>query len=387
MNTIPLGELVTIKGGGTPDKSRAEFWGGSIPWASVKDFKSTTLSQTVDSITIEGVANSATNIIPAGSIIVPTRMAVGKAAINAIDMAINQDLKALLPNKKVDTRYLLNALLARAAVLEVQATGATVKGITLEVLKALKIPLPLLDEQRRIAAILDQADALRRKRREAIDVARTLPRALMNQLLFSANESRRDFKKQKLSDLVRNNDTINYGVVQPGDEVEHGVRLIRVSNVVDNDFSDRSMKQISTSIESKYTRSRLKGDEILVACVGSVGAVAVASTELKGANIARAVARISADPNRVNRTYLTEYLKSDICQRYFKKETRTVAQPTLNIKQLSQTVIELPEMHEQKLFASKVSVIQNIIANYEEGIEELNSLFTTLQHRAFRGEL
>ncbi|OQV64405.1 hypothetical protein AK51_31760, partial [Serratia nematodiphila DZ0503SBS1] len=67
-----------------------------IPWASVKDFKKKNiLDSTLDSITLLGVRNSATSVIPAGNIIVPTRMALGKVAINTIDLAINQDLKAL----------------------------------------------------------------------------------------------------------------------------------------------------------------------------------------------------------------------------------------------------------------------------------------------------
>ena len=75
---VSLGELVEFKGGGTPSKAIDAFWGGAIPWASVKDFKSTELSETIDSITIEGLKNSASNLIPAGNLIVPTRMALGK---------------------------------------------------------------------------------------------------------------------------------------------------------------------------------------------------------------------------------------------------------------------------------------------------------------------
>lgn len=69
-----LGDLVDIKGGGTPSKSMPEYWGGTIPWASVKDFKGGILEITEDYITDLAVRGSSTNVIPAGSIIVPTRM-------------------------------------------------------------------------------------------------------------------------------------------------------------------------------------------------------------------------------------------------------------------------------------------------------------------------
>lgn len=175
--TIPLGQLITIRGGGTPSRSIAAYWNGGIRWATVKDFKSTELAETEESITPEGINDSATNIIPAGSVIVPTRMAVGKAAINTIDLAINQDLKALLPGREVDSRFLLYFMLAQGQYLERHAQGATVKGIKLDLLRSLPFPKISPSEQRRIATILDKADGIRRKRARALTMADELLKA------------------------------------------------------------------------------------------------------------------------------------------------------------------------------------------------------------------
>ncbi|NMR25837.1 restriction endonuclease subunit S [Pseudoalteromonas sp. NEC-BIFX-2020_015] len=170
---VKLGDLVTIKGGGTPSKKVDEYWNGDIPWASVKDLKSNEISSTADFITEAGVKNSATNLISAGTILTATRMALGKFAINAVDMAINQDLKALFINAPsvVERNYLIRFLSSKARYIEGEGKGATVKGITLDFLKDLQVPLPPLDEQKRIAAILDKADSVRRKRQQAIDLA------------------------------------------------------------------------------------------------------------------------------------------------------------------------------------------------------------------------
>lgn len=174
-----LGDLVDIVGGGTPSKSVPEYWGGSIPWASVKDFKTSELLKTDDYITELGVKNSSTRVIPAGNIIVPTRMALGKVAVNLVDVAINQDLKALIvkDDNQLHKPYLLRFLESSAKKLEERGKGATVKGITLNVLRELEIPLPPLAEQKRIAAILDKADAIRRKRQQAIQLADEFLRA------------------------------------------------------------------------------------------------------------------------------------------------------------------------------------------------------------------
>ncbi|HCR3024318.1 TPA: restriction endonuclease subunit S [Serratia marcescens] len=176
---ISLGELVDIKGGGTPDKNNSEYWNGDIPWASVKDFKKNILDSTLDSITLLGVRNSATSVIPAGNIIVPTRMALGKVAINTIDLAINQDLKALFikDNDIVDRDYLFRWLESQSSLIESEGKGATVKGITLPFLKGLNVPIPPINEQKRIAAILDKAEGIRQKREQAIKLADNFLRA------------------------------------------------------------------------------------------------------------------------------------------------------------------------------------------------------------------
>ncbi|MDB4806910.1 restriction endonuclease subunit S [Pseudomonadales bacterium] len=177
---VALSEIVDIRGGGTPSKKVEEYWGGEIPWASVKDFKSEELSSTQDYITELGVNNSATNIIPAGNIIVPTRMALGKVAINSVDMAINQDLKALIVKDEgvLDKNYLMRFLQSKSSYIKGEGKGATVKGITLDVLNELEVPLPFennaeksLKEQVRLAAILEKADSIRRKRQQSIKLA------------------------------------------------------------------------------------------------------------------------------------------------------------------------------------------------------------------------
>ena len=160
-NMIPLGEIVDFIGGGTPSRDANHYWNGDIPWASVKDFKGPSINSTKESITREGLSASSSTLISSGHVIMPTRMALGKAAINSIDVAINQDLKALRPKAQVDTRYLLHAILSRAQEIQSHGKGATVQGITIERLSAIQIPLPPLEEQRRIAAILDKVGSIK----------------------------------------------------------------------------------------------------------------------------------------------------------------------------------------------------------------------------------
>lgn len=144
-----LGNLVlkTI-GGGTPSKSIPEYWNGSIPWASVKDLKSNIIDSTQDTITELGLEKSSSNLIEKGNLIVCTRMGLGKIAINQIPIAINQDLRALYFPKQLEKEYIIYYF----KTLTLVGKGATVKGINLNELNSLLIPVPPLNEQRRIVS-------------------------------------------------------------------------------------------------------------------------------------------------------------------------------------------------------------------------------------------
>jgi type I restriction enzyme S subunit len=156
----PLGDILKkIVGGGTPSKSQQEYWNGDIPWASVKDFTSLVLQNTVDYITTSGLNNSASNLVPVNTIVIPTRMALGKVALTAYPTAINQDLKALVPKAFVDNCYLFQWLIFKGSEIAALGSGSTVKGIRLEILKGLTFEYPEdIQEQQKIAAILSTAD-------------------------------------------------------------------------------------------------------------------------------------------------------------------------------------------------------------------------------------
>ena len=152
-----LGEVIEKNtGGGTPSKQRSDYWGGDIPWASVKDMNVEYITKTEDSITIKGLENSSTSLIEEGSIIVCTRMGLGKIAVNTIPLAINQDLRALRLSAFIDKQHFILAYKTFA----ITGSGMTVKGIKIDELHSFLLPLPPLAEQQRIVAKVNELIAL-----------------------------------------------------------------------------------------------------------------------------------------------------------------------------------------------------------------------------------
>lgn len=297
---------------------------------------------------------------------------------------VNNHAHVLRPKSDIDLGFLCRVL--ENYDVTPWVTGTTRGKLTQAGASQIVIPVPPLPEQRRIAEILDKADALRAKRRAAIAQLDTLTQSIFLDMFGDPATNPKGFAKKPLMSLVREDDTINYGVVQPGDDLDQGIPLIRVGDLLDGQVNHALLKRINPSIEAAYKRSRLRGDEILVSCVGSVGVVALADDSLKGFNIARAVARIPL-AETTSRIFLAAYLKTDYVQRYFTSELRTVSQPTLNIKQLSETAIVLPPIELQKEFVARMRIVERVKKTERASLASLETLFASLQHRAFQGEV
>jgi len=180
-----LGECFEkIVGGGTPSRANSAFWGGTIPWMTVKDFATFNGFSAQERITKEGLANSATNLIPQGTPITSTRMGLGRIVIYNVDVAINQDLKALFIAKDFDTYFIVHWFTYSKKLIESVGTGSTVKGIRLEQLCELKILVPPTKaEQTAIASTLSdmesEIEALERK----LAKYRRIKQGMMQELL------------------------------------------------------------------------------------------------------------------------------------------------------------------------------------------------------------
>ncbi|NCT41583.1 MAG: restriction endonuclease subunit S [Alphaproteobacteria bacterium] len=386
MNFVELGKVVEIKGGGTPDKSNPNYWGGSIPWASVKDFKSTVIENTIDMITEDGVKNSATNIIPAGSIIVPTRMAVGKAAINKIDMAINQDLKALFPSAGIDTRFLFHCLLANSEVLERQASGATVKGIKLDVLRALQVPVISMKEQKRIAAILDQADALRQSRRLAITRLNDLSQSIFYEM-FHPGADDADNEIQ-LSDYFSEIKMGPFGsLLHKADYIENGIPLINPTHIIDGEIIPDPSFSISPAKAKELHKYLLKEGDIILGRRGDMGRCAVVDGKMEGFLCGTGSMILRPDKSKVDPYFAADLIRSKKVIKEIEAVASGVTMLNLNSKSLNRVFVPKVDRAKQKEYFQKINSLQAKKSYMQESLEKFERLFLSLQQRAFRGEL
>jgi|LSQX01.3.fsa_nt_gb type I restriction enzyme S subunit len=298
-------------------------------------------------------------------------------------------LRLRADDSKLDHRWLFYWLTSDRGRFELQRLNSTTTGLrnlNVGLYLLQKIPLPPIPEQKRIADILAKADAIRRKRRDAVCIANTMPTSIFFEMFGDPHTNPKGWPPVLLRELVADGDKINYGVVQPGREFPGGVPVVRVGDLQNLRVSTEKLKRIDPEIEKSYARSRLVGDEILIACVGSIGMIALADSRVKSFNIVRAVARVRCN-DKVNRLYLAAYLGTPAIQSYFQQATRTVSQPTLNIKQIEETAVLVPPLTLQERFASIAERHLHAIARLELAATEADTLFASIVQRAFRGEV
>jgi type I restriction enzyme S subunit len=153
----PLGELADIRGGGTPSRARAEFFAGSIPWATAKDFRSEFMSDAEEHVSEEAIASSATKLVPSGTILVVVKSKILMrrlpVSVSTVPLCFNQDVKGLVVHDPDEVFYVATHLrMAQRKLLEL-ARGVNTEGLTLEHLRSHLVMRPPVVKIRRFATL------------------------------------------------------------------------------------------------------------------------------------------------------------------------------------------------------------------------------------------
>ncbi|OUQ79796.1 restriction endonuclease subunit S [Flavonifractor sp. An100] len=166
-----LGDICSIVSGTTPKSNRPEYWDGDINWVTPAELNddSDIIYESQRKITEQAVQDSSLKPFPAGTVLLSSRAPIGKVAIAGVEMYCNQGFKNLICSNRIYNRYLYHFLKNSTEYLNSLGRGATFKEISKSIVENIEIPLPPLDEQRRIAAMLDKVSGLIAKRREQLD--------------------------------------------------------------------------------------------------------------------------------------------------------------------------------------------------------------------------
>jgi type I restriction enzyme S subunit len=380
--SVALGSVCRFLNGGTPDKSVARFFEGSNPWITSADITGPVASDARSFISDEAIAKSATNKVPKDAVLLVTRTGVGKVAIAGRDLCISQDITALLPDQsRVATSYLVHFLRTKKEHFVSMARGATIKGITRDVVAELSVPLPPLPEQRRIAAILDQADALRAKRREALAQLDSLTQSIFIEMFGDPVVNPRAWELIPFGSVGNLDRGVSKARPRNAPELLGGpYPLIQTGDVANCDGYVRD--HTSTYSEAGLRQSRLWPAGTL--CITIAANIAKTGILMFDACFPDSVVGFTASqPATVE--YVRVWLS--FLQKALEDAAPESAQKNINLAILRELKVPVPPLAFQHTFATRIQAIESLKAIHRATLAESDALFASLQHRAFRGEL
>jgi type I restriction enzyme S subunit len=302
-------------------------------------------------------------------------------------MKFQKAIHRVRPGPKLDNRYFVHQLMADyfSGRLADYYTGATIKHLTGQDLARYEFPLPPLIEQRRIAAILDKADALRTKRRAALAQLDTLTQSIFLEMF--GDDPATNPKRLPTNRLGKLCTRITDGTHQPPMWSPTGNPFLFVSNIVTGEITFDTQKLISDETHAALTaRCPIEVGDVLYSTVGSYGIPALVRTRRKFA-FQRHIAHLKPDRDMLHPEFLRAMLASYPLKRQADQAARGVAQKTLNLADIRSFIVFAPSLTLQRTFVARAEAARNLAVMQQSALAELDTLFASLQHRAFQGEL
>ncbi|KTT02769.1 hypothetical protein NS376_12430 [Pseudomonas oryzihabitans] len=379
----PLSSVARVVTGKTPVTSNRELYGGTIPFVTPAELKDKSVYSTATHLSENGASSVAR--IPAGSVMVSCIGSLGKVGIAEVELCTNQQINSLVFDASfVEPRYGFHFCRTLKPQLEAMAPSTTIPIVNKSRFSELKIPLPPLPEQRRIAAILDKADALRTKRREAIAKLDQLRHSVFLEMFGDPATNPKDWPTGVVGDML---ESAKYGSSEKADL--HGdVPILRMNNLTyTGEMNLSDLKYIaSDKAEEKYT---VRPGDILFNRTNSkelVGKTAVYEGPTPMA-YAGYLVRARSFPK-----HAPEYISAFLNSAWGKSTLRAmckniVGMANINAREFQGIKIPIPPSELQIEFRERVMSIRAQKKKLEEHLLTMDRLFSSLQHQAFAGTL
>lgn len=269
-----LGEICTVVSGTTPKSTQPEYWDGDLNWVTPAELtdESDIIYESQRKITQQAVSDSSLKPFPAGTVLLSSRAPIGKVAIAGTEMYCNQGFKNLICSEKIYNRYLYHFLKDKTTYLNSLGRGATFKEISKSIVENIEIPLPPLDKQRKIAAVLDKVSSLIAKRRQQLDKLDELVKSRFIELFGNSEHNTKRWSIAKLSSLCNVGSSKR---IYQSELTETGIPFLRISDLNEKIDGKKNTPQLFIP-NDKYEELQTNGlvpsvEDVLVTARGTLG--------------------------------------------------------------------------------------------------------------------
>lgn len=383
---VELGEVCKVVSGATPKREVPAYWKGDIDWVTPKDLTdldSKYIDEAPEKISEAGYKSCSTHLVPAGSVLLSSRAPIGHLAITKRSLCTNQGFKNFVPGPKVDAEYLYWALKRDVPKLQAMGTGSTFKEISKAQIEKYRIPLPPLPTQRRIAAVLDKAQALVANDKRTLALYDQLARSLFLEMFGDPVRNERGWEVVKVSEIA----TSRLGKMLDAKKQtgQHLRRYLRNTNVQWRNIQVHDLHEMDFDPEDRE-EFRLERGDILMCEGGEVGRCAIWEDQVDECYFQKALHRIRLDKSKVQPEYFVQLFIELVERNGLKDYTSTSTIAHLTGQKLATVRIPLPPSKTQRTFDERLAVIHSQRASAEQSLRQSEALLGSLLQGAFRGD-
>jgi type I restriction enzyme, S subunit len=389
---LKIGDFAEVITGGTPSTLNKEYWeGGDIPWLNSGELNQDIVNSSRNFITKEGLRNSAARLMPPDSVLIAlTGATTGKIGYLTFEACANQSVTGILPSERHFPKFLyfyLNSI--RKKVLN-DAYGGAQPHISQGYVKNLKISLPPLENQKKIAAILDKADELRRNDKKILEKFDRLAQSIFLEMFGDPVMNEKGWEKLSLGEIASE---IKYGTnAKSFDNYQEGsIPVIRIPNINFGYVNFRDLKYSTLPKKELENVSLKKGDLLFVRSNGNpdyIGRCAMYNSDFD-AVFASYLIRVKVNRNiSIRPDFIAYHINYKSFRRRVIREARTTAgNYNLNTAGLRSFELITPPIELQNRFATIIEKIENQKELCQQSLQKSEELFQSMLQRAFRGEL
>ncbi|PHC59980.1 restriction endonuclease subunit S [Bacillus toyonensis] len=391
---VKLGDLFDITSGGTPSRKKNEYYeDGDISWVKTGDLKKKYLDKASENITELGIKKSSAKLFPKGTVLLAMYGAtIGNCSILSIDAASNQACAAFRPNENVIPEYLYYYLLVNKKYLMDRGVGGAQPNISISILKEIRFPLTSIEEQKKIVTVLDKAQALIEKRKEAIVKLNELIQSVFYDMFGDPISNGKGWKKELFE---RHLLKIESGwspkcETFPASEGEWGV--LKLSAVTKGGYIPGENKALLKELKPKQEIAVTKGDLLFIRknTLELVGTSAFVFNTPDFLMMPDTIFRfVLIDNQRLNKIFLWQLFNNI----HFKKEVQKLAggsagsMPNISKQKLKNMSLIIPDIKLQNEYATFVMEHKKQKNRMEKSLRELEKNFQSLLYNGFKGEL
>ena len=384
-----LGDICTVVSGTTPKSDRPEYWDGNINWVTPAELTddSDVIFESQRKITEKAVIDSSLKPFPTGTVLLSSRAPIGKVAIAGIEMYCNQGFKNLICSDKIYNRYLYHYLKYKTDYLNSLGRGATFKEISKSIVENIEIPLPSLDEQRHIAAVLDKVSALIAKRHQQLDKLDELVKARFVEMFGDLADPKCQYARCKLVGACVDPDDIKcgpFGTQLSKDEYqESGVAVWEIPQI-NSGFKEYPTHFLTAEKARQLSAYSLIPGDIAMSRKGNVGRCGLYPKTFKPGIIHSDVLRIRVDSNRVDPCFMMYQLHfSRAVERQIEMVSSGAIMAGINVTKLKHIYVHIPPVNLQRQFTYFVDQTENIKTTISRSLEKLETLKKALMQEYF----